>query len=220
MPLHDWTRVDAGDFHQMHTGWVVSTSGWCNQGGLPQNVYALLEPGRRLRTKKDPIQFGRFTSDNAHYYERRRTVAIRHSTGHSYAALIEITNPAIRTTARRLSEFVHKITVAVSQGIHVLLIDPLPPGSRTPDGIHAIIWRELTGHSFQPIPEKPLTVVSYHAKQPAEAYIESFAVGDPLTDMPLFIGVNCYVTLPLEATYQSAWAGFPPPLRPLLEPPA
>ena len=35
-------------------------------------------------------------------------------------------------------------------------------------------------------------------------------------DMPLFLTGEMHVPTPLEETYQSAWTGFPAPLRPLL----
>lgn len=42
-----------------------------------------------------------------------------------------------------------------------------------------------------------------------EAFIEPRAVGDPLPEMPLFLTPEVYVPVPLEATYQSAWADVP-----------
>ncbi len=43
----------------------------------------------------------------------------------------------------------------------------------------------------------------------AEAFIELVAVGDTLPEMPLFLTPDVYVSVPLEATYQSAWEGMP-----------
>ena len=43
MPIHDWTRVDAGLFHSFHLGWTVGLSGALNTGGLPASYFALVE---------------------------------------------------------------------------------------------------------------------------------------------------------------------------------
>ncbi len=48
MPVHDWTRVDAGIFHAFHTLWIVKLMGGLNAGLLPKGYYAMAEqvPGR------------------------------------------------------------------------------------------------------------------------------------------------------------------------------
>ncbi len=43
MPIHDWTRVDAGIFHHFHQGWVVEITNALNRGLLPGDYYALTE---------------------------------------------------------------------------------------------------------------------------------------------------------------------------------
>ena len=43
MPLHDWTRVHAGEFHAFHNGWLFTLQQALNAGGLPKNFYALAE---------------------------------------------------------------------------------------------------------------------------------------------------------------------------------
>lgn len=43
MPIHDWTRVDAGTFHAMHTLWVGRLMGALNSGLLPPGYYAMAE---------------------------------------------------------------------------------------------------------------------------------------------------------------------------------
>src|SRR3954447_8617745 len=41
MPIHDWTRVDAGIFHAFHHGWIEELSRRLNRGLLPEDYYAL-----------------------------------------------------------------------------------------------------------------------------------------------------------------------------------
>lgn len=43
MPIHDWTRVDAGIFHHFHQTWVVELGKALNSGVLPPDFYALVE---------------------------------------------------------------------------------------------------------------------------------------------------------------------------------
>jgi hypothetical protein len=43
MPVHDWTRVDAGIFHVFHHRWISAISDALNQGILPPDYYALPE---------------------------------------------------------------------------------------------------------------------------------------------------------------------------------
>jgi len=35
MPIHDWTRVDTGLFHDFHQGWIRALCDALNAGGLP-----------------------------------------------------------------------------------------------------------------------------------------------------------------------------------------
>jgi hypothetical protein len=43
MPVHDWTRVDAGTFHAFHTAWITHLSETLNGGVLPSGYYAMPE---------------------------------------------------------------------------------------------------------------------------------------------------------------------------------
>ena len=43
MPIHDWTRVDAGIFHDFHQAWIYEIKQALNRGLLPRGYYALSE---------------------------------------------------------------------------------------------------------------------------------------------------------------------------------
>src|SRR5262245_26024419 len=47
MPVHDWTRVDAGLFHAFHQQWITSLCAALNTGVLPPDYFAL--PEQRIR---------------------------------------------------------------------------------------------------------------------------------------------------------------------------
>ncbi|HEY2785058.1 MAG TPA: hypothetical protein VGJ05_08795 [Fimbriiglobus sp.] len=41
MPIHDWTRVDAGLFHHFHERWISAIGDALNGGLLPKGYVAL-----------------------------------------------------------------------------------------------------------------------------------------------------------------------------------
>lgn len=43
MPVHDWTLVDAGVFHDFHQSWIISLRNSLNSGLLPNDFYAMAE---------------------------------------------------------------------------------------------------------------------------------------------------------------------------------
>src|SRR6202521_1167581 len=43
MPVHDWTRVEAGIFHDFHVAWIPEIRKALNGGLLPEGYYALAE---------------------------------------------------------------------------------------------------------------------------------------------------------------------------------
>ncbi len=43
MPIHDWTRAEAGDFHHFHQRWISALTDALNSGGLPPGFMALAE---------------------------------------------------------------------------------------------------------------------------------------------------------------------------------
>jgi hypothetical protein len=188
MPVHDWTRVDAGIFHAFHHDWITEISRALNRGLLPANFYALPEQ----------IAGG-----------LGKAVTIRHVSDHQVVAMVEIVSPGNKNNQNGLNAFVRKAREALAAGIHLLLIDLFPPSPRDPQGIHQAVWGEDCSADYALPPDKPLTCVSYIGGAGAEAFIELVAVGELLPDMPLFLTPELYVLVPLEATYQSAWDAMP-----------
>jgi hypothetical protein len=43
MPVHEWTRVTAGTFHDFHKAWITELRNALNGGLLPEGYYALGE---------------------------------------------------------------------------------------------------------------------------------------------------------------------------------
>jgi hypothetical protein len=201
MPVHDWTRVDDGIFHDLHSAWISEIRRVLNRGLLPPDYFALAE------------QIAGGIGPDV----RQRTIVIRHASGHRIVALIEILSPGNKSNRHGLRAFLDKALAALGRGIHLLLIDLHPPGPRDPQGIHGVLWREVAGDPYEPPGGKPLTLVAYAAGAVKTAYVEPLAVGDALPDMPLFLTPELYVNVPLERTYQDAYEGVPRLYRGVLE---
>lgn len=216
MPIHDWTRVDAGIVHHFHTSWMDGIAGVLNSGLMPPEYYALVEQsasglGSDVLTLQTPKQPG------DEYTARRRTVVIRHVSRDQVVALVEILSPGNKASCHPLRAFLDKAVAAVTQGIHLLLVDLFPPGPRDPQGIHGLLWQQLTDGAYEQPPDKPLTLAAYSAGPIPTAYVESVSVGDVLPDMPLFLTPEEYINVPLEATYLTAYGRVPRFYRTILE---
>jgi hypothetical protein len=132
-------------------------------------------------------------------------------------ALVEIISPGNKDRASCGDDFVDKVDDALSRSIHVLAADLFPPGRHDPQGIHGAIWtRSSTQDNVVPA-DQPLTLVSYRTGGVVEAFIEHVKVGDRLAEMPMFLDSDFYIAIPLEATYQMAYAGVPAFWRSVLE---
>jgi len=98
-----------------------------------------------------------------------------------------------------------------------LILDLHPPDRRDPQGIHGLIWEEINGEEYAAPPDKPLTLAAYESSVVVRAFVEPLAVGDSLTDMPLFLEPGGHVLVPLEKTYVGAFAALPARWRVVLE---
>jgi hypothetical protein len=89
--------------------------------------------------------------------------------------------------------------------------------------MHKAVWDEIDDEApFELPPGKPLTLAAYVAGDvvtgfETTAYVELIGVGDVLPDMPAYLERNGYVPVPLETTYQAAWATCPADMRELVE---
>jgi hypothetical protein len=248
MPMHDWTRVDPNDYHTFHLFWIASIATALNNNRLPQGYYAMadhttppvipdvvtLSAEDATPASSEPASDGpggvavesppRTTiavtePGRKKKVSGRRRVAIRHARSRQIVAVIEIVSPSNKAKKPEFADLVQKSVQLLRQGVHVLLIDPFPPTARDPSGVHAAVWKVLTGKSFAPPDGKSLTLASYAAQggNTFSAFVEPLAVGDRLPDMPLFLTPKAHVPTPLEETYQAAWQGYPAPLRKVVE---
>ena len=239
MPVHDWTRIYAGVFHHLHVTWLVELARTLNHGLLPPGYYALGEqvvggavpdvltlgqhrtPRRPavglLTVEAQPARLPTATitavAEAPSYPPRPRVIAIRHRSGDRLVAIIDIVSAGNKRDAADLGSLIEKTVVALSKGIHVVLIDLHPPGPFDPQGLHNLVWVEL-GQEIVALPsQRPLQVVSYLSQGKVSSFIEPLAVGDRLPEAPLFLDDGRFVSLPLEATYMTSFEALPEHLR-------
>jgi Protein of unknown function (DUF4058) len=130
---------------------------------------------------------------------------VRHVSDDRIVAMIEIVSPGNKDSLHSIRTFVQKAGELLDRQIHLVFLDPFPPGPRDPNGIHSAIWEHYTGNSFTLPVNEPLTMVSYESGDVVRAYTETLAVGDRLPQLPLFLAPEFYIQLPLEEMYQAAW---------------
>lgn len=238
MPIHDWTRVEAGIFHDFHGLWIQVIKLALNDGLLPPEYYALSEQVA-VGVEPDVVAWKDRSVDNStngsqvcvtepktrfsaqlgtRLPRKRNQVAVRHISDDKVVAVIEIVSPGNKDSKHSLRAFLTKTVDLLAKRIHLLLIDLFPPTPRDPHGIHAVIQEELAGTELALPADKPLTLAAYEADVPPMAYVEPVAVGDVLPDMPLFLFPGGHVLVPLEKTYLKAWEGVPARWRKVIDP--
>ncbi len=247
MPVHDWTRVEAGIFHDFHHSWIDELKRSLNSGLLPEGYYALAEQraagfgpdvltldaqddeweaeaeGSGAPTGAGPLLLApprvRITAETemAFYRRKQNAVVVRHISGDRMVAVIEVVSPGNKSGRPSMQAFVEKAADLLNRGIHLLILDLHPPGPRDPQGIHGLIWEDICGEKYAAPADKPLTLAAYESSIVIRAFVEPLAVGDRLTDMPLFLKPGGHVLVPLESTYEGAFAALPARWRKVLE---
>jgi hypothetical protein len=243
MPIHDWSRVDSGIFHDFHQAWTIEIRNALNAGGVPPGFFAMAEQilggpipdvvtlQRRPKPFEPPRAGGgvavadsppkaRFvtSAEFDRYAGKANRIVIKHRLG-QVVAVLEIVSPGNKSSTNALRSFVRKTEELLRQGINLLVVDLFPPSPRDPQGIHKAIWDEIEEASFELPPDKRLIVAAYAAGDLPTAYVEPVAVGDSLPEMPIFLEPGTYVPAPLESTYQTTWDKCPDAIREIVESP-
>jgi hypothetical protein len=178
MPVHDWSRVDAGVFHHFHQRWIGVISDTLN-GLLPGEYYALAEQrsagsvpdvltlervevddqgnrltgpdgGGGLSLAEHPLKVRhQVASDLDVYAAKANRVAVYHVSGDRVVAYIELVSPGNKHSERALRDLLDKVSEAMDRGLHLLLVDLHPPTKRDPRGLHARIWEDRYGETVE-----------------------------------------------------------------------
>lgn len=229
MPMHDWTKVDAGVYHAFHHEWISEIHRAVLKR-LPEDYYSLPEQQAAgfgpdvltlkfddedaksvgtVATKVRPSTRMYQETPTEFYLRKKKAVVIRHVSGDRIVAMIEIVSPGNKNSAHGLRAFVRKARELLQQKVHLLIIDPFPASSRDPHGLHAAIFEEIQDDPLELPADSPLSVFSYECDDRVRTYLEPLSVGDSLPEMPVFLYPGMYIDVPLEATYLSAWEAVP-----------
>lgn len=249
MPIHDWTRVKPGIFHDFHHEWISSIRRTLNAGLLPPDYYALAEqttgkakpdlltlhavdPTASDSDSSSPPTPGGLALTSAPpkiriqeqaippFTKRAKSVVVRHVSDDRVVAMIEIVSPGNKGSRDEFAAFIDKSVSLIRSKIHLLVLDVFPSGKRDRKGIHRAIWSKISETEFEQPPDQPLTFASYSAGSTPRAFVEPAAVGDPAPEMPLFLTPEIYINVPLEATYMAPWAEVPRRWRQVIDPAA
>jgi hypothetical protein len=129
MPVHDWTKVDAGTFHSFHNAWITHLMGMLNDGVLPRGYYALSE-----------LYSSRLIPGTSPSVTAEPTLTIRRAGGRRIVAFLEILSTGTKDSEAGLQELVNKIDAALVRGIHAMVVELFPPGRFDPQGLHGAVW--------------------------------------------------------------------------------
>jgi hypothetical protein len=248
MPIHDWTRVTPGIFHNTHNRWLGAIVDHFNGGLLPEDYYALADQNTgniwpdvvALQLQDHDTDDSGFSNDTGHasggialaevqpktsiavqrelegYPLRQRHLSVRHSSDDHIVAIIEVVSPGNKSSRRAVAQFLQKANDTLERGHHLLIVDLFPPTPLVPDGFYPLIW----GEPFNLDERHPLQQMSFVAGSTRRAFMEPFAVGQTLFDMPLFLTAEMYVEVPLEITYMESYRGVPQRWKRVIEAPA
>jgi hypothetical protein len=243
MPVHDWTHVSDGTFHDFHYSWMLEIKRALKRGLLPKGYYVMAEQfggdlgapdvltlqtagtkpepegplvGTATLTETPPVVHARTTIARDTYARVQRTLVVRHTSDDRIVAMIEVLSPGNKSSRHAIRSFLDKAVAALDSGVHLLLVDVHSPGPRDPNGIHGAVLNEIGTEDYVLRSEHPLTAVAYAAGAVVEAFVAHFAVGEPIPQMPLFLTRENYIRVPLEAAYLAAWEDVPPQYQDLL----
>jgi hypothetical protein len=236
MPVHDWTRVSDGAFHDFHYSWVLEIKRALMHGLLPASYYVMAEQfggdlgapdvltlqasdanpapegtlsGTATLTGSPPVVHARTTIARDRYARLQRTLVVRHTSNDRIVAMIEVLSRGNKSNRHAIRSLLDKSVAALDAGVHLLLVDVHPPGPRDPNGIHGAILGEIGTEEYVLPNQCLLSAVAYRAGTLVEAFVAHFAVGEPIPPMPLFLTSENYVDVPLEASYMAAWQDVP-----------
>lgn len=227
MPLHDWSPVPDAQFHAFHLGWLWNLARALNGGVLPAGYVA------RPEEYVGPFQADVLTLETGdappapaasrpgleptcvlapprHETWRERRVTVFSARDERRVAVIEVVSPGNKDSRPRAEFFQRRLVECLGAGLHLLVIDLLPPTTAAP-GFAARVARDL-GDAEGRVRATGREVTSFERQSDPLAikiYQRDVAVGAPLPDMPLFLLRGAHVLAPLEATYSETVAALP-----------
>jgi len=200
MPIHDWTRVDFGVWHDFLLRWIVKLQLELNTELLPSTYYSLAE------NVTEPT-FGLVSLNEPEAYSAmQRQISIRSVDNDALISTIQFVSPWDKLTSEAVRRIVDSAIKSLRDGHHLQIVDLFPCNVHDPDGMHSAIWNEL-GQSDEKSSLKQPSIVAYSNGETISAYVDPVEVGKALPDMPLFLSEDKYVSVPLNSTYRHSYNG-------------
>src|SRR5262245_38512154 len=139
IPVHNWTRLSDGTFHDFHYSWVLEIKRALKRGLLLKGYYVMAEqlgvdpveadvPILQASSKELDFEGSLSTMPDDAYARMQRTLVIRHRSGDRIVAMIEVLSRGNKSSRHAIRSFLDKAVAALDSGIHFLLIDVHPPG--------------------------------------------------------------------------------------------
>ena len=220
MPVHDWTRVEAGIFHDFHVAWLPEIRKALNGGLLPEGFYALAEQhaGRTIAdvltlhaspANLEPLPPLATTGGTAVAEAPprvRRRESLEAGTAGAAAECWRFATSAATAWSPCWRSY-RRQTRTASRAWTILPPRPsmrstpasiwswwicFPPGPYDPQGMAGAVRQRLAGSDeADPLPAgEPLTLASYVAGPGVDIYLEHLAIGGVLPEMPLFLNLR------------------------------
>jgi hypothetical protein len=114
MPVHNWTRVSAGTFHDFHGAWIIHMKESLNGGQVIADILTLhvdepaplAAPGgvATLAAAPPRVSHESMSSPSKAARALRRTLTIRHASTHRIVALVEVLSPATKDRVSSVEE--------------------------------------------------------------------------------------------------------------------
>lgn len=252
MPVHDWTKIFDGAFHDFHQSWIVEIRNALNAGLLPNGYYAAAEQvvggpnadvvtldawqptkddnsgrgfppeysgGVALAENRPNVKY-QFECERRFYAAVADHIALRHASNDRLVAVLEIISPGNKNNNRAIESLRKKINALLDEGVHLLLVDILPPGSVDPDGLPLALSITDPANVPKVTSAEPYSLLSVRCSENGDVlggFAELLSLGQQIPEMPLFLTTEHYVSVPLEASYIGAWQGVPAPWKKIIE---
>ena len=200
---------------------VVTLNAWqpVSDNAMGERLPDYMSGGVALADYPPKIKY-QFEADRRHYAGKSDHIALRHVSNHRLIAVIEIISPGNKNNNRALESLRKKVNILLDEGVHLLLVDILPPGPVDPHGLPLAL--SITDQSEVPsaTEAEPFTLFSVRCAAAGDilsGFVELVTREQALPDMPLFLNEERYISVPLESTYQDAWQGVPAPWKKMID---
>ena len=237
MNLHDWSTVGDGAFRHFQMAWIAGLCRALNRGGLPAGYGAHAErtagsidavaaakppPDRptrvRVRTMTGaddartvtrPAAAARCTvmteAPDASLARGEDWLVVRDS-DRTPVAVVDIVSPARRRARGLFEQTLRRSAEMLQRSAGVTLVDVHRPNAHAPRGTADAVWKSVTGSATQLAGRSAATIYEGYS---LKLFAEPLAIGGPLPSVPLFLGRDGFVSLPLAAGYALAWLSMP-----------